>query len=117
MARHATRKIDMKGNAALALTLGIPRYRPLAPQPPIKTDYKGSVTFADNEVTYANLPPVSHLRGRANFAAKTVTLNDLTAQLLLGGDVRAKGSVKPDGSYAFDVNGRIGADAAHERTA
>ncbi|BAN22148.1 putative membrane protein [Caballeronia insecticola] len=111
MAKHATRKIDAKGDAALALTLGIPRYRPPAPQPPIKPEYKGSLTFADNEVAYGNLPPLTHLRGRADFAAKTVTLNDLTAQLL-GGDVRAKGGVQPDGSYAIDVNGRIGADAA-----
>ncbi|WP_250519307.1 MULTISPECIES: AsmA-like C-terminal region-containing protein [unclassified Caballeronia] len=111
MAKHATRKIDAKGNADLALTLGIPRYRPPAPQPPIKPEYKGSLTFADNEVRYANLPPLSHLRGRADFAAKTVTLNGLSAQLL-GGDVRAKGGVQADGSYAFDVNGRIGADAA-----
>ena len=111
MAKHATRKIDAKGDAALALTLGIPRYRPPAPQPPIKPEYKGSLTFADNEVTYGNLPPLTHLRGRADFAAKTVTLDGLTAQLL-GGDVRAKGGVQPDGSYAIDVNGRIGADAA-----
>ncbi|WP_321798366.1 YhdP family protein [Caballeronia sp. J97] len=111
MAKHATRKIDAKGDAELALTLGIPRYRPPAPQPPIKPEYKGSVTFVDNEVTYGNLPPLTHLRGRAGFAAKTVTLDGLTAQLL-GGDVRAKGGVQPDGSYAIDVNGRIGADAA-----
>ncbi|WP_250512186.1 YhdP family protein [Caballeronia sp. INDeC2] len=111
MAKHATRKIDAKGDAALALTLGIPRYRPPAPQPPLKPEYKGSLTFADNEITYGSLPPLTHLRGRADFAAKTVTLDGLTAQLL-GGDVRAKGGVKPDGSYAIDVNGRIGADAA-----
>ncbi|AQG97731.1 hypothetical protein A9R05_01970 [Burkholderia sp. KK1] len=111
MAKHATRKIDAKGNADLALTLGIPRYRPAAPLPPIKPEYKGSLTFIDNEVAYGKLPPLTHLRGRADFAAKTVTLNDMTAQLL-GGDVRAKGGVQPDGSYALDVNGRIGADAA-----
>jgi uncharacterized protein (TIGR02099 family) len=111
MAKHATRKIDAKGDAALQLTLGIPRYRPPAPQPPFKTDYKGTLTFADNEVAYGNLPPLEHLRGRADFAAKTVTVSGLTAQLL-GGDVRAKGGVKPDGSYAFDVDGRVGADMA-----
>ncbi|KMZ11642.1 putative exported protein [Candidatus Burkholderia humilis] len=111
MAKHATRKIDAKGDAALQLTLGISRYRPPAPQPRLKTDYKGTLTFADNEVAYGNLPPLEHLRGRADFAAKTVTISGLTAQLL-GGDVRAKGGVKPDGSYAFDVDGRIGADMA-----
>ncbi|SAK44503.1 hypothetical protein AWB77_00720 [Caballeronia fortuita] len=111
MAKHATRKIDAKGNADLALTLGIPRYRPPPPQPPLKPEYKGSITFADNEVAYSNLPPLTHLRGRADFAAKTVTLDGLSAQLL-GGDVRAKGGVQADGSYAVDVNGRIGADAA-----
>ena len=111
MAKHATRKIDAKGDASLALTLGIPRFRPPPPLPPIKPEYKGSLTFADNEVTYGTLPPLTHLRGRADFAAKTVTLNGLTAQLL-GGDVRAKGGVQPDGSYAIDVDGRIGADAA-----
>ncbi|KND62212.1 putative exported protein [Candidatus Burkholderia verschuerenii] len=111
MAKHATRKIDTKGDAALALTLGIPRYRPPAPLSPIKTDYKGSLTFADDEIRYGNLPPLTHLHGRADFAEKTVTLDALTAQLL-GGDVRAKGGVKPDGSYTFDVNGRVGADLA-----
>ncbi|VXB54264.1 conserved hypothetical protein [Burkholderia sp. 8Y] len=111
MAKHATRKLDAKGSASLALTLGIPRYRPPPPLAPLRPDYKGSLTFADNEVAYANLPPLTHLQGRAEFAAKTVTLDSLTAQLL-GGDVRATGGVRPDGSYAFDVNGRIGTDAA-----
>ncbi len=111
MANHATRKIDAKGDAWLALTLGIPRFRPPAPQPPIRAEYKGMLSFADNEVSYGALPPLEHLRGSARFAAKTVTLDDLTAQLL-GGDVRAKGGVKPDGSYAFDVNGRIGDESA-----
>ncbi|WP_244814387.1 YhdP family protein [Caballeronia sp. Lep1P3] len=111
MAKHATRKLAAKGQASLALTLGIPRYRPPPPSPPLRTDYKGSLTFADNEVAYASLPPLTHLRGRADFAAKNVQLDQLSAQLL-GGDVRATGGVRPDGSYAFDVNGRIGADAA-----
>ncbi|CAH2779797.1 MAG: FIG005080: Possible exported protein [uncultured Caballeronia sp.] len=111
MAKHATRKIDAKGDAALALTLGIPRYRPPAPLPPIKTEYKGSLTFADNEITYGKLPSLTHLRGKADFGAKTVTLDGLTTQLL-GGDVRAKGGMQPDGSYAIDVNGYIGADTA-----
>ncbi|WP_250463087.1 YhdP family protein [Caballeronia sp. GAFFF2] len=111
MAKHATRKLQAKGDAALALTLGIPRFRPPPPAPPLRTEYKGSLTFADNEVAYGNLPPLEHLHGKANFAAKTVTLDGLNAQLL-GGDVRAKGGVQPDGSYTFDVNGRIGADAA-----
>ncbi|MDR5853637.1 AsmA-like C-terminal region-containing protein [Caballeronia sp. LZ062] len=111
MAKHATRKLDAKGSASLALTLGIPRYRPPPPLAPLRTEYKGSLTFADNEVAYGNLPPLTHLRGRAAFAAKTVTLDSLTAQLL-GGDVRATGGVRPDGSYTFDVNGRIGTDAA-----
>ncbi|MDR5810864.1 AsmA-like C-terminal region-containing protein [Caballeronia sp. LZ019] len=111
MAKHATRKLDAKGNAALALTLGIPRYRPPPPEPPLRPDYKGSLTFLDNEIAYGNLPPLTHVRGRAKFAAKTVTVNALTAQLL-GGDVRATGGVQPGGNYAFDVTGRIGPDAA-----
>ncbi len=108
VAKHATRKIDTKGDAALALTLGIPCYRPPAPLPPIKTDYKGSLTFGDHEVHCNNLPSLTRLYGRADFAEKTVTLTGLSAQLL-GGNVRAKGDVKPDGSYTLDVNGRIGA--------
>jgi uncharacterized protein (TIGR02099 family) len=111
MAKHATRKLDTKGNAALALTLGIPRYRPPPPEPPLRTDYKGSLTFLDNQVAYGTLPPLTHVRGRANFAAKTVNVDALSAQLL-GGDVRATGGVQPNGNYAFDVNGRIGPDAA-----
>lgn len=107
MAKHATRKIRATGDATLALKLGLPRIR--LPKPHV--DYEGSLTFADNEVAYANLPPLSHVRGRASFAQKSVTLDNLTGRFL-GGDVRGTGGVKPDGSYALNVNGRIGADAA-----
>ncbi|SAL75851.1 YhdP family phospholipid transporter [Caballeronia telluris] len=107
MAKHATRKIRASGDATLALKLGIPRIR--LPKPHV--DYEGSLTFADNEVAYDTLPPLSHVRGRARFAEKTVVLDNLSGRFL-GGEVRGTGGVKPDGSYALDVNGRIGTDAA-----
>lgn len=107
ISKHAVQKVHATGDATLALKLGIPRIR--LPKPHV--DYDGSLTFADNEIAYENLPPLSHMRGRASFAAKTVTLDNLTGRFL-GGEVRGNGGVKPDGSYAFNVNGRIGADAA-----
>ena len=66
MAKHATQKIHANGDATLALKLGIPRIR--LPKPHV--DYEGSLTFADNEIAYENLPPLSHVRGRASFAAQ-----------------------------------------------
>ncbi|SAK51580.1 hypothetical protein AWB81_00951 [Caballeronia arationis] len=107
IAKHATRKIRATGDATLALKLGIPRIR--LPKPHV--DYEGSLTFADNDLAYENLPPLAHVRGRARFAEKTVMLDNLSGRFL-GGEVRGTGGVKPDGSYALDVNGRIGTDAA-----
>jgi len=73
--------------------------------------YKGALTFNGNELAYGALPPLSNLKGRTRFGEKTASLDGLTAKFL-GGDVRGSGGVKPDGSYAFNVDGRIGGDAA-----
>ncbi|TCK42597.1 uncharacterized protein (TIGR02099 family) [Paraburkholderia sp. BL8N3] len=107
LSKHAARKVRASGDATLALKLGIPRVR--LPKPHV--DYDGSLTFNGNELAYADLPPLSNLRGRASFAEKTVKLDNLSGRFL-GGEVRGNGGVNPDGSYAVNVNGRIGADAA-----
>jgi uncharacterized protein (TIGR02099 family) len=115
LSHHVATKIQATGNAALALQLLIPR---VAPPPGMRqhVGYKGALTFNGNDFAYGAFPPLSNLKGRARFGEKTVSLDGLTAKLL-GGDVRGTGNVKPDGSYAFDVSGRIGADAAQSLNA
>jgi uncharacterized protein (TIGR02099 family) len=110
LSHHVATKIHASGNATLALQLQIPR----KPPPPGKRQhvpYKGSLTFANDELAYEKFPPISELRGRANFGEKTASLDHLAGRFL-GGEVHGTGGVKPDGTYAFDVSGRIGADAA-----
>jgi uncharacterized protein (TIGR02099 family) len=110
LSHHVATKIRATGNATLALQLEIPR---VAPPPGVRphVGYKGALTFAGNDLEYEAFPPLSDLRGRASFGEKTASLDGITGKFL-GGDVRGTGGVKPDGSYAFDVTGRIGADAA-----
>jgi uncharacterized protein (TIGR02099 family) len=110
LSQHIGTKIRASGDATLALQLAIPR-KPPPPGMRQKVGYKGSLTFAGDELAYGAFPPLSQLRGRASFGEKTASLDNITARFL-GGDVRTNGRVKPDGSYAFDVIGRIGADAA-----
>ncbi|AME23853.1 YhdP family phospholipid transporter [Burkholderia sp. PAMC 26561] len=110
LSQHVATKIHATGNAALALQLQIPRVAP-PPGQRQRVGYKGSLTFAGNDLEYEAFPPLSNLRGRASFGEKTASLDGITGKFL-GGDVRGTGGVKPDGSYAFDVTGRIGADAA-----
>ena len=110
LSQHVATKIRATGNATLALQLAIPRVAP-PPGTRMHVDYKGALTFGGNDLAYGAFPPLSNLKGRASFGEKTASLDGITAKFL-GGDVRGTGGVKPDGSYAFDVNGRIGADAA-----
>lgn len=110
LSKHAADKLQATGSATLGLHLEIPR----APPPPgmrAHVGYSGSFTFDNNDLTYGSVPTLSRLTGQATFGEKTASLNGLKGKFL-GGDVRANGGVKPDGSYAFSVNGRIGADAA-----
>lgn len=110
LSQHVATRIRATGNATLALQLEVPR---VAPPPGMRqrVGYKGALTFGGNDLAYEAFPPLSNLRGRASFGEKTASLDGITGKFL-GGDVRATGGVKPDGSYAFDVSGRIGADAA-----
>ncbi len=110
LSKHAAAKLQATGDATLGLHLEIPR----APPPPgmkPHVGYSGALTFNNNDLTYGAVPTLSQLNGQATFGEKTASLNDLRGKFL-GGDIRANGGVKPDGSYAFKVNGRIGADAA-----
>jgi uncharacterized protein (TIGR02099 family) len=110
LSQHVATRIHATGNATLALQLQIPRVAP-PPGQRQHVGYKGSLTFAGNDLEYEAFPPLSNLKGRASFGEKTASLDGITGKFL-GGDVRGTGGVKPDGSYAFDVTGRIGADAA-----
>ena len=104
--------IQPKGDAALALQLAIPRHHD---KPHVGV--KGSVTLAGNTVSFAPnerlsvLPPLTQLNGRIDFTEHTVTVNRTTGQFL-GGDIRAEGGIRQDGSSSFDVSGRLLAEAA-----
>ena len=105
MARHQTDKIRAEGPASLALKLTVPR----TPKPHIGVE--GAVGFQNNRLTVENVPPVSQLKGKVRFTERSAQTDRLTAQFL-GGDVRASGGFKQNGTYALDMAGHIAVDAA-----
>jgi uncharacterized protein (TIGR02099 family) len=112
LSKHAATKIRATGDATLALHLEIPR---VAPPPGVRphVGYRGALTFNNNDLAYETFPPLSQLKGTVSFGEKTGSLDGLTGKLL-GGDMRATGDIKPDGSYALHMSGRLGADAAQD---
>ncbi|MFM0755391.1 YhdP family protein [Paraburkholderia strydomiana] len=105
MARHQTEKIRAEGPASLALKLTVPR----TPKPHIGVE--GAIGFENNRLTVENVPPLSQLRGKVHFTERSAQTDRLTAQFL-GGDLRASGGLKQDGTYALDLDGHLAVDAA-----
>jgi uncharacterized protein (TIGR02099 family) len=105
MARHQTEKIRAEGPASLALKLTVPR----TPKPHIGVE--GALGFENNRLTVENVPPLSQVRGKVHFTERSAQTDRLTAQFL-GGDLRASGGLKQDGTYALDLGGHIAVEAA-----
>jgi len=105
MARHQTEKIRAEGPASLALKLTVPR----TPKPHIGVE--GAIGFENNRLTVENVPPLSQLKGKVHFTERSAQTDRLTAQFL-GGDMRASGGLKQDGTYALDLDGHLAVDAA-----
>ncbi|MGY6252056.1 YhdP family protein [Paraburkholderia caledonica] len=105
MARHQTEKIRAEGPASLALKLTVPR----TPKPHIGVE--GAIGFENNRLTVENVPPLSQVRGKVHFTERSAQTDRLTAQFL-GGDLRASGGLKQDGTYALDLDGHLAVDAA-----
>jgi len=105
MARHETEKIRAEGPASLALKLTVPR----TPKPHIGVE--GAIGFENNRLTVENVPPLSQVRGKVHFTERSAQTDRLTAQFL-GGDLRASGGLKQDGTYALDLDGHLAVDAA-----
>ena len=107
MAKHETEKVRAEGPASLALKLTVPR----TPKPHIAVE--GAVGFQNNRLTVENVPPLSRLNGKVRFTEYTAQADRLSGQFL-GGDVRASGGLKKDGTYALDLGGHIAVDAARD---
>ena len=105
MSKHVGEKIHADGPATLALKLTVPR----TPKPHIAV--AGTIGFQNNRLAMNNVPPLSDLRGKVHFTEHTAALDKLSGRFL-GGDVRANGGLKENGSYALDVAGHIAVDAA-----
>ncbi len=105
MSKHVAEKIHADGPATLALKLTVPR----TPKPHVAVE--GTVGFLNNRLAMDNVPPLSQLNGKVHFTQRTAALDRLSGRIL-GGDIRANGGLKEDGSYALDVAGHIAADAA-----
>ena len=105
MARHQTEKVRAEGPASLALKLTVPR----TPKPHIGVE--GALGFQNNRLSVENVPPLSQLKGKVRFTERSAQTERLTARFL-GGDMRASGGLRQDGTYALDVDGHIAVDAA-----
>ncbi|MGF6776430.1 YhdP family protein [Paraburkholderia sp. GAS334] len=105
ISKHAGGKVRAEGPATLALKLTVPR----TPKPHIAVD--GTIGFQNNTLVMEKAPPLSRLNGKLRFTEHTAQTDRLSAHFL-GGDVHASGGYRQDGTYAFDIAGRIGVDAA-----
>ncbi len=110
LSKHVTEKMHAEGPAALALKLTVPRapLDPRAPKP--RMGVAGSIAFENNRIAMDKVPPLSQLTGKVRFTERTAQID--VAGHFLGGDVRANGGLKEDGTYALDVGGHVAADAA-----
>jgi uncharacterized protein (TIGR02099 family) len=113
MSHGLSKALDARGEAALALRLAIPRHHDEKPH----VGVNGSVTLTNDAVSFvpnerlSMLPPLTQLNGKIDFTEHTVDVSRTTGQFL-GGDIRASGSLRQDGSSSFDVSGRVQTDAA-----
>ncbi|WP_179401878.1 YhdP family protein [Burkholderia guangdongensis] len=106
LSRHVGEKVRATGPASLALKLTLPSH--LTHKRP---SIEGTLGFDGDTLAADGVPPLSALRGDVRFTQAGGSVQNLTARLL-GGPVRASGSAQTHGGYAFNVDGRIGLDAA-----
>ncbi|MGA7777999.1 MAG: YhdP family protein [Paraburkholderia sp.] len=105
LSKHVGEKVQAEGPASLALKLTIPR----TPKPHIAIE--GALGFQNDRLTMNKAPPLSQLNGKVHFTEYTAQVDRLSGQFL-GGDIHANGEVKKDHTYALNLNGHIGVDAA-----
>ncbi|CAG4886421.1 hypothetical protein LMG31841_00189 [Paraburkholderia saeva] len=105
VSKHAGEKLHAGGPATLALKLTLPR----TPKPHLAVE--GTIGFLNNDLAIEKVPPLSQLNGKLHFTEHTAQTDRLSARVL-GGDVHASGGYRQDGTYAFDIGGRIGVEAA-----
>ena len=104
MSDHIGDKVSASGPATLALTLTVPR----AHEPHVGV--AGTVGLEGNTLSAPQLPPLEALKGSVHFTKQTLALERVAGRWL-GGDIRANGALRENGSYAFDIAGRIAADS------
>ncbi|HTH74379.1 MAG TPA: AsmA-like C-terminal region-containing protein [Trinickia sp.] len=105
MSGHIGDKVRANGPATLALKLTVPRTR----EPHVGVE--GSVGLEGDTLSIPQWPPLEALGGRVRFTKQSFAVERVAGRWL-GGNVRADGALRENGSYAFDVAGRIAADSA-----
>jgi uncharacterized protein (TIGR02099 family) len=104
---HAAKTLRASGPATLALTLTVPRTRNS------KVGVAGTVGLHGNSLVRPSLPPLERLTGQVRFTGHTLSLERIAGRWL-GGELDANGTLAANGSYAFDVSGRIAAGSARD---
>ncbi|TAL98268.1 MAG: DUF3971 domain-containing protein [Paraburkholderia sp.] len=105
ISKHAGEKLRAEGPATLALKLTLPR----TPMPHVAIE--GALGFQNNALAMEKVPPLSQINGKLYFTEHTARTDRLSARFL-GGELRANGGYRRDGTYAFDVAGHVSVDAA-----
>ncbi|SDV49468.1 YhdP family protein [Chitinasiproducens palmae] len=104
---HVAANWRADGAAALNLRLTIPRQH--TPQTAHKIGVAGAIDFNDGRLAVPGLPALSAIRGRAGFTDTQLTLAGTQARLL-GGELRASGTLSTVNGYDVTVNGALNAD-------
>ncbi len=101
---HLTEKLSGRGETGLALKLGLSR-----DERKEHTDVAGTLDLRNDTLSYGDLPPLTGLQGKVEFADRTMTLQRLNGRS--GEPVRFDGGMTKDGTLAVNADGSITADA------
>jgi uncharacterized protein (TIGR02099 family) len=93
-----TRGAEARGNARLELKLDLPLLRADA------TRVNGALQFSNNDLTLANVPPLTRVAGTLNFNERGVRFNNIAAGFL-GGQARLDATTRADGATVVTGSG------------
>ena len=103
------RKLELEKNLRVTgpINLNLGLKIPLTGNGDTSTDIK--VTFTNNRVQWAELPPFENLKGKIRITETNPELEDITANFL-GGNIRISSATSKQEHHSFDISGDVSAN-------